>query len=215
MKIFDISVRVGTESITYPGDTSYSRELIWSIKDSGICNLSKLEMSAHCGTHLDAPLHFCDDGKSIDQIPIDQFILTAWVVEISNPELITAEEINNLSLPIKKGEALLFKTINSLSGQCCRGNFEEIFVYLSLEAAELCVAKGAGLVGIDYVSIEQYSNNAFPSHHEILGNDTLILEGLNLKQVPVGKYTLLCLPLKLEGCEASPVRAILTDGVLK
>ena len=206
-KVYDISVTLGTESIDYLGDTPYSRDLIWTIKDHGNYDLSRLIMSAHSGTHIDAPSHFIPHTKSIDQYTIQDFILSAQVVKIKDNETIQPQEFENLD--IKPGDALLFKTDNSMSGRCRSGVFSESFVYLSSEAAEVCVEKKVSLVGIDYISIEKYGDEAFPSHRKILGNNMLILEGIDLKMVPPGKYTLFCLPLKIKGGEASPVRAIL------
>lgn len=205
--IYDISVRLGDESIDYPGDTPYFRELIWTIKDSGICDLSKLVMSAHSGTHIDMPAHFIESGGTLDSYPVQDFILPAQVVNIEDKEAIRPVELKNLN--IEPGDALLFKTYNSVSGHCKTGSFSERFVYLSPEAAELCVDKEVSLVGIDYITIERYGDEAFPSHRKILGNNILVLEGINLNAVPSGRYTLLCLPLKIKGGEASPVRAVL------
>ncbi len=205
--VYDISVLLGTESIDYPGDTPYSRDLMLTIEDSGISNVSKLVMSAHSGTHLDAPLHFIPNAKSIDEYSVQQFILTAQVVNIEDREAIRPSELENLD--IKQGDALLFKTDNSISGRCRSGVFSESFVYLSPEAADFCVEKKVSLVGIDYATIERYGDEAFPVHHKILGSNILILEGINLKGVPTGRYTLFCLPLKIKGGEAAPVRAIL------
>lgn len=206
-KIYDISVLLGAESIDYPGDTPYSRDLIWTIKDSGICDLSKLVMSAHSGTHIDVPSHFIPLAKPIDQYAIQDFILPAQVVNIEDKESIRSIELENLE--IEPGDALLFKTDNSINGRCKTGVFSESFVSLSLEAANFCVEQNVSLVGIDYITIEKYGEEAFPSHRKILGNNILILEGIDLKEVPQGRYTLICLPLKIKDGEASPVRAIL------
>ena len=206
-RIYDISVALGSESIDYPGDTPYSRDLIWSIKDSGICELSKLVMSAHSGTHIDAPSHFIPHTKSIDQYDAQDFILPAQVVEIRDKQAISVSELENLLMENTK--ALLFKTENSRSGSCRSGGFSEEFVYLSSEAARFCVTKGLSLVGIDYISVEQYGNESFPTHRHLLENGLLILEGLDLGSVAPGEYTLLCFPLKIKNSEASPVRAVL------
>jgi arylformamidase len=204
---YDISVLLGQESIDYPGDTPYLRQVVSTIRESGLSNLSKLTMSAHSGTHLDSPAHFIPGGRTIDQYSVTDFILSAFVVEIEDEESIRPNELENL--PIEQGDALLFKTQNSLQGRCRSGVFSERFVYLSVEAAELCVNKRVRLVGIDYITIEQYGDDAFPVHLKLLGNDILVLEGIDLSAVPVGRYTLICLPLKIKGCESSPVRAIL------
>lgn len=205
--IYDISVRLGDESIDYPGDTPYSRELIWTIKESGICDLSKLVMSAHSGTHIDTPAHFIEDAETLDSYSVQDFILPAQVVNIEDKEAIRPAELKKLN--IEPGDALLFRTDNSVSGHCKTGSFSERFVYLSSEAAELCVNKKISLVGIDYITIERYGDETFPSHRKILRNNIPVLEGINLSAVPAGRYTLFCLPLKIKGGEASPVRAVL------
>jgi arylformamidase len=206
-KIYDISVLLGEESIDFPGDAPFSREFALTIEESGICNVSNLKMSAHAGTHVDTPLHFISGGKGIDEYAAEDFIFPAKVIEIQGSESIKAFHIDGLDLD--PGEAVLFKTDNSLSGRSTSGLFSESFVYLSPQAAEVCVKKKLGLVGIDYVTIDKFGETSSPVHHKLLGNDILILEGINLRDVPPGKYTLLCLPLKIKGCEGSPVRAVL------
>lgn len=205
--IYDISVLLGEESIDYPGDTPFSRELIETINGSGIFELSKLEMSAHSGTHIDTPAHFIPNGKTLDSYPVQNFILPARVVNIEDKQAIRPAELKNLD--IAPGDSILFKTGNSTTGRCKNGKFSESFVYLTLEAAEFCVEKKVSLVGIDYITIEKYGNESFPAHRKILGSGILILEGLNLGAVPPGNYTLMCLPLRIKGSEASPVRAVL------
>jgi len=205
--IYDISVLLGAESIDYPGSLPYSRELIETTKDSAICELSKLVMSAHSGTHMDAPAHFIPNGKHIDEYPVQRFILPAQVVNIEDKEAIRPSELENLD--IKPGDALLFKTDNSMSGRCASGVFSESFVYLSPEAADFCVEKKVSLVGIDYGTVDRYGDKDFPVHWKLLGNNILILESISLKEVPPGRYTLFCPPLKIKGAEGSPARAIL------
>ena len=206
-KCYDISVLLGSESIDYPGDTPYQRKMVQTLQDGDDCNLSELTMSAHAGTHLDAPLHFFSDGKTIDQYPVEKFILSAHVVPIVDGASIEPRELE--SIHILPGEGILFKTENSITGRIENGVFQKDFVYLSPEGADWCVRKKVGLVGIDYISVEQYGSRTSPVHRKILGNGILILEGINLTGVPVGKYTLYCLPLKIRGGEGAPVRAVL------
>ena len=206
-KFIDISVLLGEESIDYPGDTPYQRKTVQSLLSGDDCNLSELTMSAHAGTHLDAPFHFVSNGKTIDQIPIERFICSAHVVEAKDE---TAVYTHKLNIPnIQKGDAILFKTQNSTSGRCANGIFDENFIYLSEEAARWCVKKKVGLVGLDYISVEAYSSKTSTVHRKLLENNILILEGLNLAKVPEGHYTLLCFPLKIKGGDGSPVRAVL------
>ncbi len=205
--LYDISVVLGKESIDYPGDTPYSRELLLTLKEGGFCDLSSLRLSAHSGTHIDAPAHFITDGKTIDQYGVESFILPAHVIDVGNAKVVTAEHLSNHD--IQPGEAVLFKTDNSRNGLCCNGQFSEDYVYIAEDAATKCVELDISLVGLDYVTIEAYADEDFPTHSTLLSNGILILEGINLIDVPEGKYTLLCFPLRMHEAEASPVRAIL------
>lgn len=205
--IYDISVTLGRESIDYPGDTVYRRELVSSIKEGRSCNLSSIQMSCHSGTHLDAPSHFIANGKSIDDFPVERFIFNALVVEIQSPVAITRQEIEGLSP--SPGSALLFKTRNSRSGICRNGTFCEDFVYLSPEAAHLCAAWQLSLVGVDYITAEKYDAHEFVNHQLLLAREIFILEGVDLNEVEPGAYTLICMPLKISGGDGAPTRAIL------
>jgi arylformamidase len=156
---------------------------------------------------LDFPAHFIPGGEHIDDYPAQRFILPAQVVGIKDKEAVRPSELKNLD--IKPGDALLFKTDNSISGRCVSGVFCESFVYMSPEAADFCVDKKVSLVGLDYLTVDRYGDKGFPIHYKLLGNDILILESINLKEVPPGRYTLFCPPLKIKGAEGSPARAIL------
>jgi len=114
-EVYDISVLLGVESIDWPDAPPYSREMVMRIEDGDIADLSKLVMTTHAGTHVDVPAHFIRNGKNLDAYPIEKWILP--------PEL--------EKLGIKPGDALLFKTDNSISGRCANGVFSEEFVYLS------------------------------------------------------------------------------------
>ncbi|MEJ2588073.1 MAG: cyclase family protein [Deltaproteobacteria bacterium] len=205
--IYDISVTLGEESIDYPGDTPYSREYLSTLKDGAPYDLSSLRMSSHSGTHLDFPAHFIPGGNSAEDYTVADFIRPAQVIDIRDPERIVPDELERLE--IRPQEALLFKTDNSRTGRSKNGIFSEQYVYLSPEAAQYCVQRDVGLVGIDYASIEQCGNDTFAAHRYLLGGNIPVLEGLDLESVPTGTYTLYCLPLKIKGGEAAPVRAIL------
>jgi arylformamidase len=206
-KFYDISVSLGGESMDFPGDTPYKRTMVQTLEDGDDCNLSGITMSAHAGTHVDAPYHFFKKGKTIDQFPVEKFILSAWVVPIQNGVAIEPSELENVD--VRPGEAVLFKTRNSTEGRIENGVFQENFVYLSARGADWCVRNEVGLVGIDYISIEKFGSKNFTIHRKILSNDTPILEGINLKSVPEGRYTLYCFPLKIRGGDGAPVRAVL------
>ena len=205
--VYDISVLLGLENIDYPGDDPYTREEISSISNGAAYTLSTLTLSAHSGTHIDAPAHFLERAKTIDLYPPENFVLPAHVIHVEDVESIKPDFLDGLKT--ERGDAMLFKTTNSTSGLSRSGLFSEKFVYMSEEAADMCVSLGAALVGIDYISIDSYKDDEAPVHHKLLKEGILILEGINLRDVPSGDYTLLCPPLKMKGAEASPVRALL------
>lgn len=208
-RVYDISVLLGSENVDYPGDHPYSRVVVSSISNGEVYNLSTLTLSAHSGTHIDAPAHFLEKGLTIDMYPLENFVTPAHVIHVKDAESIKPASLDGLKTG--RGDALLFKTANSTSGLSTGGLFSEKFVYLSEEAADVCVNLGAGLVGIDYISIDRYRDDTAPVHRKLLKNGILILEGINLRDVPSGDYTLLCPPIKMKGAEASPVRALLLE----
>jgi len=207
VQIYDITVTLGGGAIDYPGDPPYRREQVSAIRSGGSYDLSRLEMSAHAGTHVDVPAHFIPGGRTIDQYAAGDFIFPAHVIAIESRESIRASEL--AAVAIRPGDAVLFKTDNSRSGRCRSGTFSPLYVSLTEEAAELLVRKKAGLAGFDYISPERCDDAGFPVHQELLRNGILLLEGIDLGQVPEGSYMLWCLPLKIAGAEASPVRAVL------
>jgi arylformamidase len=207
-EVYDISLLLG-EAATYPGDTPFSREMVSEIACGGSCDLSTLALSSHAGTHLDAPAHFVAGGKTLDQYPLERFFLPAHVVSIGDEELITAATLKAFDVGMDEGEALLLGTRNSHLGLSRQNIFSCDFVHLSEDAAEFCLDLGVSMVGIDYLSIDEFGNELYPVHRQLLENDVLILEGIDLKNVPAGKYILLCAPLRIKGAEAAPARAIL------
>ncbi len=205
--IHDISLRLPDRAVPYPGDPPFACEFLRAIGGGDSCNLSSLAMSLHRGTHLDAPLHFLDGGKSLDAYPLERFVLPAVVVDVPSAPAVLAEHL--AGLPPLAGQAVLLRTDNSRRGWCHTPPFRDDFVHLSLPAARRLIDLQASLVGIDYPTIEARGDPAHPVHRALLAADVLILEGLDLSAVRSGRYTLQCLPLPLKATEASPVRAAL------
>jgi len=198
-RIYDITVTMGTCSSTVPGDPLFARTAAATIEADGYA-VSALRMSAHEGTHLDAPAHFLPDGKAITDYPPERFVLNATVVDAAGRDEVDADVLAGLE--IARGEAVLFQTDNSAS-------HPGRHVHLSVKAADALVDRGVSLVGLDALSVDAADSTRFPIHRRLLAADVLILEGLDLAAVPPGRYTLCCLPLKLPGTEASPTRAVL------
>lgn len=205
--IYDISLMLGGDAIDFEDVPKYRYELVWKLGEGKFANVARLEMSSHHGTHVDVPFHYIPNGKKLDEFPIERWIRPAHVVSIRDKEAIRPSELQYLD--IRPGDALLFKTDNSVSGLITSGVLSEQFVYMSPEAADFCVEKKVSLIGIDYFTIDRLDDEEHVAHHKILGNDILILEAINLKAVPPGKYTLICLPLNLKGADGSPARAVL------
>jgi arylformamidase len=176
-------------------------------RDSGdACNVSALSLGVHDGTHVDAPVHFVDGGRGVDELDLRVGMGPARVVETGAARTVTAAAVE--ALGPRRGERILFKTANS--PDAWRGGFDETAVYLEAEASQALAAAGVALVGIDYLSVAGYRcDNADAAHRPLLEAGAWILEGLDLAAVTAGDYELRCLPLRIPGCDASPVRALL------
>jgi arylformamidase len=204
-KLYDVTVPLSADVPTYPGDPPYRSEFVRSILDGESCNLTRLSMGAHSGTHVDAPYHFLADGATVDQIPLDILIGKARVVEMAALEHIDRADLERVDL--RDDIRVLFKT--RMSGQLRQPLFQENFVYLTPDAASYLAKVGIKLVGIDYLSIERFGSRDFEAHHALLGAGVVIVEGLDLSAVEPGEYDLTCLPLRLAGAEGAPARVIL------
>lgn len=169
-------------------------------------NLSRLEMSAHTGTHVDAPLHFFPNGRSLDTMPLSATVGPARVIEIHDPERIAADAL--APHDIRQGERLLFKTRNS-ANDWSREAFRKDFVYLSTDAAEFLAECKVATVGIDYLSVAGYRKNESAVHRALLGAGIWIIEGLYLGEAEPGVYELICLPLRIADSDGAPARAAL------
>ncbi|HNY35564.1 MAG TPA: cyclase family protein [Methanothrix soehngenii] len=204
--VYDISVPLNRAPI-YPGDRPFSREWMARLDGGDGYNLSALSLGSHAGTHLDFPAHLLKGGRGQDEYPPGSFIMPAEVVCVPGDGPVMPGSLPELG--IESGQALLFKTGNFRRNLMHQAGFSEDFISLSEQAARLCVARRVKLVGIDYLSVDEYGDDSLPVHRTLLENDILILEGIDLEAVPCGRYTLICLPLRIEGAEASPVRAVL------
>ncbi|MGC9329919.1 MAG: cyclase family protein, partial [Candidatus Hinthialibacter sp.] len=199
------SISLKAEHPPWPGDPLFSRQIISSIAAGDSCNVSCLQMSSHFGTHIDAPYHFEEDGVRVDEIPLETLMGKALVHEVDAYPLIQPEHLPDLT----GVERILFKTSNCWFID--ETEFHTDYVSLGVEAARILVQAGITLVGLDYFSIEAFKAPGHPVHHALCGGGVILLEGVDLRQVPSGWYELLALPLKIEGADGSPCRAVLRD----
>ena len=210
MKIYDISLTVTPALPVWPGDPSIKVERITKMEEGHHNNVSQIAMSAHAGTHVDAPYHFIADGKTIEQLSLDTLIGPAQVIEIAGDSpLITSEDLKSAGIP-SGTTRLLLKTRNSRYWTQPGLPFQTDFSAVSPDGAGYLVQQGIKLVGIDYFSIAPFGDSV-PTHRTLLSAQMVVLEGINLSQVPAGQYQLYCLPLKLGGSDGAPARAILTS----
>jgi arylformamidase len=201
----DISVPIRTGMAVWPGDTAARIRRTESIDRGDMVNMSDLTMSAHAGTHMDAPIHFLADGVSLDELPLDAVIGPARVIRIEDPYKITVREL--LPHDIRHGERILFRTRNS---ERCRRNdvFVEDFVFIAADAARHLAESGVRAVGIDYMSVGGFESDMEETHRALLGAGIWVIEGLDLSDVEPGDYELICLPLKIAGGDGAPARAV-------
>jgi len=199
-----------SESMTvWPGDPAVRFERASSIAQRDSSNVTRIIMGAHTGTHIDAPYHFFEQGETIETIPPEILIGPCRVIELMTDSHIVRKDLEPLQL--KAQSRVLFKTKNSALWGNRPGAFHRDFIALAPGAAEYLVEKNIALVGIDYLSIEAFHAEGNPVHRILLGNSIVILEGLNLSSVRAGDFELICLPLMLQGVEASPARAVLRE----
>ena len=207
MKIYDVTVPIRAGMPIYEGDPAVEIQS-WSAMAKGdSANVSFLHFGAHTGTHVDAPAHFIESANKIDALPLDSLIGTARVIRVPDdvteidPEFVAGQDLQGL-------ERVLFHTRNS--GFWTEA-FRKDFTHLLPEAAQKLVDLGIKLVGTDYLSIEKFHSGHHRTHLTLLSNNVVIIEGLNLSEVPAGDYELICLPLRIaEGAgDGAPARVVL------
>jgi arylformamidase len=205
MKLIDVSVPLDAKLASYPGNTPFSIEPVKRIASGGSSNVSTLHMSAHSGTHVDAPRHFFDSGAATEALALDILIGRARVIELTTRKAITNDDLAPFNLA--EDVRLLIKTANSrLWGT---PDFHAEYVGLAESAAKHLVDHGVKLVGVDYLSVEQFRTPGAPAHHALLGAGTIVVEGLDLRDVDPGLYDMFCLPLRIVGCDGAPARVVL------
>jgi arylformamidase len=207
VKIVDVSLPLTDDMAAWPGSTGYELTWVDRMETGHECNNSRIACDTHIGTHVDAPFHFVNTGRTVDQIPLDLLIGPCRVVYLPGLSEIDAETLASLQLETDT-KRLLLKTDNSNLWIAKEKEFKKNFVCLTESAARWLVQHEISLVGIDYLSIGSY-NTGVITHQVLLEANVVILEGLNLSEVETGKYELICLPLKLVGAEGAPARVLI------
>src|SRR5437016_7404229 len=191
----------------YAGDAPMKFDFLKDMRKGDALTLSAYSLGAHSGTHIDAPMHFVRDGAPIDRVPLEPLIGPARVIDIpDNVQSINAAELARHNW--KGAERVIFRTRSSLRGWMHSSTFHRDFAYIAPDAAQLLANAGVKLVGIDYISAEQFGAPAPLTHRTLLGKGIPIVEGLFLENIPAGDYDVVILPIKIGGHEAAPARAI-------
>ncbi|MDD2335761.1 MAG: cyclase family protein [Geobacteraceae bacterium] len=204
MRIFDISVPLASGLPSWPGDPCLLLEPVLQLEKGDGARVSRITLGDHSGTHLDTPAHMLENGATLDGISLSRLMGRALVADLRGCGEIGLSELQGL--PLAGEERLLLRTDNS--SLWTKPDFCPDFVALNPEGAEYLLSKGIRLVGIDYLSIESFKGDG-SVHRTLLGNDVVILEGLDLSEVPAGVYELVCLPLRIAGGAGAPARAVL------
>jgi len=206
-KTIDISVSLNADMPIWPGSVGIQISRQKSIDNGDEVNNSILKCDVHVGTHIDAPLHFVSDGKSVDQLELDALMGPAYVIYLPDVDAISKKILVDLNIP-DPVQRILFRTRNSELWEKKPHEFVKTYVGLTPDAAQWIVDNGICLVGIDYLSIQCYDSDS-DTHKILLNSGVVIVEGLNLANVQPGLYEFICLPIKLTGSEGAPARAVL------
>ena len=210
MPIYDVTVPLHNELPTWPGDPGVEISDWRSLANGDGANVSLVHFGAHTATHVDAPAHFIEGAAKVEAMPLDALIGEAEVIEVPR-DCVSIDEKFVAAKCAPGTERVLFKTRNSAFWSESEAHFHTDFTYLDLNAASRLVQQGARLIGIDYLSIEKFGQSNHETHLALLSRGVIILEGLNLSEVPAGRYELICLPLRLRSNlgDGAPARAVL------
>jgi len=214
--IFDISLPIGPDLLVWPGDPPVAVEPAATMADGDPANVSWLRLGTHTGTHVDPPAHFLTGAPTVDCLPLDALVGEAVVADLTSvPGMVGPFELDQLDLPVGTTR-LLFKTSNSELWREADGTgpppFPDHYVAVSPAGARWLVERGIRLVGTDFLSIEERDSPGYPTHLALLSAGVVILEGLDLSAVDPGRYTLVCLPLRIAGGDGAPTRAVLIQA---
>lgn len=205
MTIIDVSRTLQPSLAVWPGDTPFATEVILARAAGASVNLTTLTVSAHTGTHADAPFHFADDGATMEAVPLLPYWGPAQVVTVTKAAG-PLHEADFAGVDLGAAPRLLVRTA---AQALPHDQFPTAIVYPTPELAARLAAHGVVLYGTDAPSMDALDSAELPGHNALLRHGIAILEGLDLSAAPDGRYELVALPLKIAGGDGSPVRAAL------
>jgi arylformamidase len=204
--IYDISVPILNGGLVYPGNPAIDISPQQQVSKGASANVSLLSFGSHTGTHVDAPKHFFDDGIGVDALPLGVLMGPAVLIGMDDGVMAVGEKELRLH-ELKKHSRILIKTRNSSFIRT--PSFVKDYTYLAPDGAAYLVSLGVKLVGVDYLSVEQFHSGHHRTHRTLLENGVIIVEGLDLSAPAMGPYDLRVLPLRLVGLDGAPARAVL------
>ena len=205
-RFLDVTVPLAPDIPTYPGNPPFEFTAVKRIANGDSSNVSRMVIGTHTGTHVDAPVHFFADGAGVDALSLDLLMGRARVIDLPRRGGITAEDLAEVGL--REDLRVLLKTPNSALWNN-GGAFKPEYTYLTESAAKYLVEQGVKVVGVDYLSVEEFKKPGAPAHRALLSQGVVIIEGLNLSDAEPGMYELYCLPLRVTGADGAPARVVL------
>ena len=209
--IYDVSVPIRSGGVVYPGNPPISITPQQAIAAGAGANVSRVDFGSHTGTHVDAPKHFFDDGAGVDLLSLDALMGPARLIAFGD-DIRSVGAVDLRRHDLTGVTRVLLKTRNSAWLASGSAEFHADYTYLAPDGAEYLVGLGIRLVGVDYLSVEQFHSGHHRTHRTLLGAGVIIVEGLVLSEPPPGDYELCCLPLRLAGLDGAPARAVLIEG---
>jgi arylformamidase len=206
--IYDVSVPLRSGGVVYPGNPEISITAQQAISQGAGANVSRLDLGSHSGTHVDAPKHFFDDGPGVDGLALDVLMGPARLIAVADA-VTSIGEAELRPHDLTGVTRLLMRTRNSSWLASGSTEFHRDYTYLAPDGAAYLVALGVKLVGVDYLSVEQFRSGHHRTHRTLLERGVVIVEGLVLSEPPPGDYDFRCLPLLLPGLDGAPARAVL------
>lgn len=208
LRIYDVSLPVMNGGLVYPGNPPIAITAQQSIAQGAGANVSRIDFGSHTGTHVDAPKHFFDDGAGVDTIPLELLMGPARLLAFGDA-VTSIGEAELAAHNLEGVTRLLLKTRNSKWLASGSTEFHTDYTYVAPDGAEYLARLGVRLVGVDYLSVEQFRSGHHRTHRTLLAQGIVIVEGLLLHEPPAGDYHFRCLPLRLAGLDGAPARAVL------
>lgn len=205
-RLVDVSVLLAPGLATYPGNPAFELTPVKRIAAGDSSNNSRIVMGTHTGTHVDAPLHFFDGRPGADALALELLIGRARVIDLPHRGGIT--ETHLAAAGLREDLRVLLRTPNSALWNSSEG-FHSEYTYITEGGARFLVDQGVKVVGVDYLSVEQFKKAGAPAHRALLGSGVIVIEGLNLSDAEAGQYEMYCLPLRLANGDGAPARVVL------